>query len=68
LLIYKSWVNAVGKDTFATYIPTTGKEICQEARVKNADVDLAVAGAKQAFQDNEWTRTNPAKRRNLLLK
>jgi len=39
LFINNEWVDAVSGKTFATYDPTTGKEICQVAEGDKVDVD-----------------------------
>lgn len=67
-MINNKWVNSISKETFPVYNPATQEEICQVSRAKKADVDLAVAAAKATYNDSEWSRYNPADRRNLLLK
>ncbi|MGF7159229.1 aldehyde dehydrogenase (NAD+) [Rhodoligotrophos appendicifer] len=61
------WVEARSGKTFATYNPATGKVIAQVAEGDAADIDLAVAAARRAFE-GPWSRFKPADRQRLLLK
>ena len=64
LLIDGQWVNAAGSGTFATLDPATGLEMARVASANVADVDAAVAAARQAFQG--WKSTTPVKRARIL--
>ncbi|MGE3777584.1 MAG: aldehyde dehydrogenase family protein, partial [Pirellulaceae bacterium] len=68
LLIDGRWVAAKSGKTFATINPTTGTEIAQVAEADKADVDLAVAAARRAFDSGPWSRMAAAERGRLLLK
>jgi len=60
-------VNAVSGKTFETHNPTNGEVIAHMAEADAADVDIAVAAAREAFElGSEW-RTMDASRRGLLL-
>ncbi len=60
------WVDAVEGDTQDVINPATGETIAQVPRGSEADVDRAVAAAKQAFE--EWRETTPGERSEMLLK
>ncbi|WP_137819135.1 aldehyde dehydrogenase [Pseudomonas sp. 2FG] len=47
--------------------PATGEELARVAAATAADVDLAVAAARQAFEGS-WSQLRPADRERLLLK
>ena len=52
--------------TFACVSPIDGRTVVQVARGRAADVDLAVASARQAFDDGRWARKPPAVRKKIL--
>ena len=58
---------ASGK-TFATVNPATGETLAQVAACDAADVDYAVAKAKEAFEDGRWSRKTPGERKAVLLR
>jgi gamma-glutamyl-gamma-aminobutyraldehyde dehydrogenase len=58
---------ASGK-TFPTVNPATGKTLTEVAACDAADVDLAVAKAKEAFEDGRWRQLAPSERKAVLLK
>jgi 4-(gamma-glutamylamino)butanal dehydrogenase len=58
---------ASGK-TFPTMNPATGKTLAEVAACDGTDVDLAVAKAKDAFEDGRWRLLAPAERKAVLLK
>jgi aldehyde dehydrogenase (NAD+) len=68
MLIGGRWVDSVSGKTFATINPSTGQEICQVAEGDKADVDLAVAAARRAFESGPWPKTNASERGRLLYK
>lgn len=57
---------ASGK-TFASVNPATGEVLTQIAACDAADVDLAVAKAKEAFDDGRWHLRSPGERKGVLL-
>ena len=67
LLIDGVMRDAVSGARFATRDPSTGELITQLARAGAADVDLAVASARRAF-DGPWSRFSPAERQLALLR
>lgn len=66
LLIDGKRVPSVSGETFATLNPATGQELAQVARGNAADIDLAVAAARRAFENPAWRRMS-ANDRGLLL-
>ncbi len=68
LFIGGKWRDSVSGKTFATINPATGETICQVAEGDKADVDLAVAAARKAFDDGPWSRMAAAERGRLLYK
>ncbi|MGL4550980.1 MAG: aldehyde dehydrogenase family protein [Gemmataceae bacterium] len=68
LLIGGRWLDSVSGKTFATHNPATGEEICQVAEGDKADVDLAVAAARKAFESGPWPKMPASERGRLLNK
>lgn len=68
MLIDGKWVDAQSKKTFETINPTTGDVICRIAEGDKADVDLAVAAARRAFDGKAWRNMAPEMRGRLLYK
>ena len=59
--------SASGK-TFATTNPATGELLAEITACNSADVDYAVASAKQAFDDGRWHKLSPGTRKKVLLR
>lgn len=53
---------------FANLSPIDGRALGDVARCSGADVDLAVAAARSAFEDRRWAGMPPAKRKRILIK
>ncbi len=68
LFIGGDWVDARSGKTFPTYDPGTGRVIAQVAEGDAADIDLAVAAARQAFEAGPWRRTSPSDRGKMVWK
>jgi aldehyde dehydrogenase (NAD+) len=66
LFIAGKWQDSVSGKTFATHNPATGETICQVAEGDKADIDLAVAAARRAFEEGPWPKTSAAERGRLL--
>jgi aldehyde dehydrogenase (NAD+) len=66
LFINGKWQDSVSGKTFPTINPSTGETICQVAEGDKADVDLAVAAARKAFEDGPWPRISASERGRLL--
>ncbi|KAL6460284.1 hypothetical protein MHYP_G00320430 [Metynnis hypsauchen] len=54
--------------TYDTVNPTDGSVICKVSFASVADVDRAVAAAKEAFETGPWGKMNPRDRGRLLYK
>ncbi|WP_418314736.1 aldehyde dehydrogenase [Piscinibacter sakaiensis] len=59
---------ALGEETFDKRSPIDGRELCPVARCREADIDRAVASARQAFDDRRWAGKSPAARKKVLQK
>ena len=59
---------AVSGATFDCVNPATGKAIARVASCDAADVELAVASARRAFDAGHWSRRAPAARKKVLLR
>jgi aldehyde dehydrogenase (NAD+) len=68
LLINGRWQDSVSGKTFETLNPTTGDVICNVAEGDKADVNLAVAAARKAFESGPWPKMSGAERGRLLNK
>jgi len=68
ILINNRWVSSLSGRTFPTINPATGEEICQVAEADAADVDEAVAAARNAFENGPWPKMSAADRGRLLYK
>lgn len=66
LLIGGHWVPSVSGKTFETINPATGEVICRVAEGDKADVDLAVAAARKAFETGPWPKMSGAERGRIL--
>ena len=62
------FVDAISGKTFDTVNPATGKVIASVAEGDAADIDLAVAAARRAFEDGAWSRMPPRERKKVLLR
>ncbi len=63
-----AFVNAVSGKTFDNINPATGEILNQVAECDAADIDLAVAAGRRAFEDGRWSRMAPEGRKAILLK
>ncbi|MER2510502.1 MAG: aldehyde dehydrogenase [Amaricoccus sp.] len=59
---------AASRKTIPTVNPATGETLAQLAACDATDVDLAVARAKDAFDDGRWRKLAPAGRKETLLR
>src|SRR6202012_1376931 len=62
------WQNAQSGKTFEVFNPATEEVIARVADCKNADVDLAVAAARKAFDSGPWPNMSPSQRGKILWK
>jgi phenylacetaldehyde dehydrogenase len=66
MLIDGKLVPAASGKTFSVYNPATGTIIAAVPEAEKADVDLAVAAARRAFDERRWARVSPSERGRLL--
>jgi acyl-CoA reductase-like NAD-dependent aldehyde dehydrogenase len=59
---------ALSGKTFETLNPATGETLARVAEANAADVDLAVAAARRAFENRAWRQMSAYDRTNLLLR
>jgi gamma-glutamyl-gamma-aminobutyraldehyde dehydrogenase len=60
--------DALSGNTFITTNPATGEQLAEIAACDTRDVDVAVAAAKQAFEDGRWHKLSPGVRKQVLLR
>ncbi len=60
------YVDSLDGDTFDKVSPIDGKVIAKIASCKQADVDLAVNAARQAYEKGVWSDITPEQRKNIL--
>ncbi len=68
LLIDGQWVESKSGKTFDVYDPATDQVIAQVAEGDAADVDLAVAAARKAFDTGPWSKMTASQRGQLIWK
>ena len=61
-------VEARSSATFDNYSPTTGEVLNQVASGDAADIDAAVASARRAFVNGDWSQASPAHRKKVLVR
>ncbi|HEY3519213.1 MAG TPA: aldehyde dehydrogenase family protein, partial [Gammaproteobacteria bacterium] len=66
LLIGGEWVQPAARDRIPVIDPATGEEVASIADASRADVDKAVAAAREAFERGPWTTMLPAQREALI--
>lgn len=66
LLIGGEWVEALSGESFEVVDPSTEAVIAHVAAADEADVDRAVAAAREAFESGPWPRMTPAARGTIL--
>ncbi|KJV30193.1 aldehyde dehydrogenase [Pantoea sp. SM3] len=59
---------AVSGKTLETTNPATGEILTHLAACESADVNLAVQGARRAFESGSWSQLHPGERKAVLLK
>ena len=66
MLIDGKWVDARSGQTFAVEDPATEEVIAHAPAGDKADIDLAVAAARRAFETGRWSSISPAARQRLV--
>ncbi|MBZ2168973.1 MULTISPECIES: aldehyde dehydrogenase [Marinobacter] len=62
------YVDALGGETFDTVSPIDNRVLAKVASCQEADVNVAVEAARDAFNRGVWSELAPAKRKSVLLK
>jgi len=68
LFIGGDWIAPEGTDTIAVVSPSTEEVIARVPDGTEADIDKAVAAAREAFDRGPWPRMTPAERGEILAK
>src|SRR6266436_2012715 len=68
LLINGKWVDSVSGKKFPTINPSTSEVITQITEADTADVDKAIAAARDAFNKGPWRKMSAAQRGVLMNK
>ncbi len=68
MLIGGRWVAAKSGKNFDVFDPATDQVIAQVAEGDAADVELAVAAARKAFDSGPWSKMTPSQRGQLVWK
>ncbi|MEM1273898.1 MAG: aldehyde dehydrogenase [Pseudomonadota bacterium] len=63
-----SFRSSISGAVFETTNPATGARLAHIASCGAADVDLAVAKARDAFEDGRWSKRAPAARKDVLIR
>jgi len=66
MLIDGKWVEAQSGKTFEVEDPATQNVIAHAPSGDKADIDLAVAAARRAFETGPWSRIPPGERSRLV--
>jgi phenylacetaldehyde dehydrogenase len=66
ILIDGKWIGAKSGKTFSVEDPATGEIIAHVPSGDKADIDLAVAAARRAFEIGPWSYISPADRSRLV--
>ena len=66
MLIDGKMVGAASGKTFEVFNPATGAVIANVPEGDKADVDLAVAAARRAFDDGVWAKVSPSEKGRML--
>ena len=61
-----AYADSDGGETFACVNPADGRTLAQVARCREADAKLAVANARRAFNEGEWSQASPQRRKKVL--
>ena len=67
-LINGKRVNAADGATFECFSPIDSRKLADAASCKSADVDLAVAAARAAFNSRVWAGKSPKERKQTMIK
>ncbi|MDF1795289.1 MAG: aldehyde dehydrogenase [Coxiellaceae bacterium] len=62
------YTQSKSNETFECVSPINGKKVVDIAACSQADVDMAVACAKRAYEKGVWAKQSPLARKTVLLK
>ncbi len=62
------YAQALSGETRPTINPATGKVLTDVASCGQEDADLAIAGARKAFESGVWSKMAPADRKKVLVR
>lgn len=62
------WREPISRERLKVFSPVTEEEILSYPEAGRADIDLAVAAARDAFDNGPWPRMEPAERAKYLRK
>ncbi len=68
MLIDGEWRDSLSGATFATINPATEQPIAEVAEGNAADIDLAVAAARKAFESGDWPKMDARDRGKLMYR
>src|SRR6059058_1188093 len=68
LFIGGDWVEPAGAGTIDVISPHSEELVGQVPEGTDADIDRAVAAARDAFDNGEWSRMQPAERASIVQK
>ncbi len=68
MFIGGEWVESAAHETITSINPANREPLAEVPRGREADVDLAVEAARQAFESPEWSEILPAERGRILLR
>ncbi|GHA91388.1 aldehyde dehydrogenase [Modicisalibacter luteus] len=66
--IGQRFVEATSGERFPVINPATGETLAEVVSCDNADVELAVRHAREAFSRGEWSRLAPGQRKRTMLR
>ncbi len=55
-------------DILVSHNPATAEPLCEIAACNDDDVDLAVAKAREAFDQGAWAKAHPSERKDVLIR
>ena len=61
-------VNTADAATFECFSPIDNRKLADVASCKAADVDLAVAAARAAFNSRVWAGKSPKERKQIMIR
>src|SRR5690625_187251 len=68
LYINGEYVPAINGEMFDVLNPATEEVIAKVSEAQEEDIDIAVAAAKKAFNEGDWTKLEAAERSHLIYK